>query len=322
MVALSQNIEACQLRAIFPSTIPLLTNELRIAMLRIPRVGAPILLIVFFLISSCVAQSAEKSDFFTTSDNVRLHYIEAGTGPAIVFQPGWTMPAEIWRSQIDYFAHHYHVVAIDPRSQGESDKPADGNYPERRAQDIHELMDHLRLTQAVLVGWSLGVPELLSYVDQFGTKAVRALVLVDSAPIPDKPNPELVAGMLGWFINVETDRRKFTDTFVRSMYKKAQSEAYLQSVIKASLQTPSNTAFALIPGMLARSDWTPAINKIDKPVLSTVTAQNHSVADEIKKHIPTAQTEIFEDAGHALFVDDASRFNTTLEKFIAALPAQ
>jgi non-heme chloroperoxidase len=291
-------------------------------MLRIPRLVASICLISVVLISSCPAQSSEKSEFFTTSDNVRLHYIEAGAGPAIVFQPGWTMPAEIWRPQIDYFAHHYHVVAIDPRSQGESDKPADGNYPARRAQDIHELMDHLHLSQAVLVGWSLGVPELLSYVDQFGTKDVRALVLVDSAPIPDKPNPELVAGMLGWFISVETDRQKFTDTFVRSMYKKPQSEAYLQSVIKASLQTPSNTAFALIPGMLARSDWTPAINKIDKPVLSTVTTQNHAVADEIKKHIPTAQTEIFEAAGHALFVDDALRFNATLEKFIAALPAQ
>jgi non-heme chloroperoxidase len=291
-------------------------------MIRISRLWAPIFVIFAFLISSCLAQSSEKSEFFTTSDNVRLHYIEAGSGPAIVFQPGWTMPAEIWRPQIDYFAHHYHVIAIDPRSQGESDKPTDGNYPERRAQDIHELIDHLHLSQAVLVGWSLGGPELLSYVEQFGTKDVRALVLVDSAPVPDKPNPELVATFLGWFKNVEMDRQKFTDTFVRSMYKKPQTEAYLQSVIKASLQTPPNTAFALIAGMLARPDWTPAINKVDKPVLAVTTKENHAAGDEIKQHIPSAQTEIFEDAGHALFVDNASRFNTALEKFINTLPTQ
>jgi non-heme chloroperoxidase len=294
-------------------------------MTRLVRLSAHAFLNSIFLIaliSSCVAQSAEKSEFFTTSDHVRIHYIEAGTGPAIVFQPGWTMPAEIWRSQIDYFSHHYHVVAIDPRSQGESDKPAEGNYSERRAQDINELMGHLQLPQAVLVGWSLGAPELLTYVEEFGTKDVRALVLVDSAPAGDKPNPEVVAAMLGWMKTAEVNRQKFTDEFVRSMYKKPQSEAYLQSVIKASQLTPSNTAVTLIAGLLARADWTSAMNKVDKPVLVTVTADNHAAADVLKKHIPSAQTEVFEDAGHALFVDDAARFNATLEKFVAALPAQ
>ena len=96
-------------------------------MTRLARLFVPI-----FLVSSCLAQAASKSDFFTTSDGVRLHYLEAGSGPAIIFQPGWTMPAEIWRSQIDYFARNYHVVALDPRSQGDSDKPTDGNYSERR----------------------------------------------------------------------------------------------------------------------------------------------------------------------------------------------
>jgi len=285
-------------------------------MTRLARLFVPI-----FLVSSCLAQAASKSDFFTTSDGVRLHYLEAGSGPAIIFQPGWTMPAEIWRSQIDYFARNYHVVALDPRSQGDSDKPTDGNYSERRAQDLHELQAHLDLAPAVLVGWSLGVPELLTYVDQFGTKDVRALVLVHSAPLRDKPDPELVFGMLAWTRQAETDRQKFTDAFVRGMYKKPQSEAYLQSVIRASPQIPSNSAFALIAGFLARPDWTSAMSKVDKPVLVTVTAQNHAAADLLKKHIPNAQTEVFEDAGHALFVDDASRFNATLEKFVTGLSA-
>jgi microsomal epoxide hydrolase len=280
------------------------------------------LLIPFLLITSCLAQTATKSDFFVTSDGVRLHYLEAGRGPAIVFQPGWTMPAEIWRPQIDYFSRRYHVVALDPRSQGDSDKPNDGNYSERRAQDIHELLAHLQLPSAVLVGWSLGAPELLTYVEQFGTKDVRALVLVDSAPVGDKPDLEMVTAMLNWFRQAETDRQKFTDSFVRGMYKKPQSEDYLQSVMKASLQTPSNTAFALIAGLESRGDWSPAMKKVDKPVLVTVTAYNHAAADLIKKYIPTAQTEVFEDAGHALFVDDAARFNATLEKFVTGLPAQ
>src|SRR5205809_3800769 len=65
------------------------------------------------------------------------------------------MPAWIWDPQFKYFADHFHVVALDPRSQGDSDKPTDGNSCERRAQDIRELLEHLKLDRVVLVGWSL-----------------------------------------------------------------------------------------------------------------------------------------------------------------------
>ena len=53
--------------------------------------------------------------------------------------------------------------------QGESDKPAEGNYPGRRAQDYKELIDHLGGSPVVLVGWSLAVHEALTYVEMFGT---------------------------------------------------------------------------------------------------------------------------------------------------------
>jgi non-heme chloroperoxidase len=97
-----------------------------------------------------------SSGFFTTSDGVQLHYLEAGSGPAIVFVPGWTMPAEIWNEQIQEFSRRYHVVALDPRSQGRSEKVTEGHFPERRARDVYELVQQLGLEPAVLVGWSLG----------------------------------------------------------------------------------------------------------------------------------------------------------------------
>src|SRR5512142_1404486 len=96
---------------------------------------AMLLGVVLAMAAAAVAQSAPKSAFFTTSDGVRLHYLDAGKGPAIVFIPGWTMAAEIWEKQIAHFATKYRVIAVDPRSQGDSDKAAEGNYPERRARD-------------------------------------------------------------------------------------------------------------------------------------------------------------------------------------------
>src|SRR5579872_4625152 len=97
------------------------------------------------------ATFAANSEFFKTSDGVRLHYLEAGSGSVIVFVPGWTMPAEIWRPQIVGLSKNYRVIALDPRSQGDSEKTPEGNFPERRAQDIRDLIETLRLSPVVLV---------------------------------------------------------------------------------------------------------------------------------------------------------------------------
>src|SRR5690349_16179823 len=88
------------------------------------------------------AQAQGRDRFFVTSDGVRLHYLEAGPPNAhtIVFIPGWTMPAWIWVSQIQAFSARYHVIAFDPRGQGDSAVPPGGYEPIRRGQDINELL--------------------------------------------------------------------------------------------------------------------------------------------------------------------------------------
>jgi pimeloyl-ACP methyl ester carboxylesterase len=112
---------------------------------------------------------AQVSAFFKTSDGIGIHYLEAGSGRPIVFIPGWTMPAGIWQKQIDEFSTKYHVIAIDPRSQGESDKQPSGHLPETRARDYKELVDQLGLEQPVLVGWSMACGEMMKYVESYGT---------------------------------------------------------------------------------------------------------------------------------------------------------
>ena len=272
-------------------------------------------------LAMCANAAKVESATFTTSDGVKLHYLEAGKGPAIVFVPGWTMPAWIWEGQIQHFAEHYHVIALDPRSQGESEKAAEGNYIERRAQDIQELIESRKLAPVVLVGWSLAVAEVLSYAEQFGGANVRGYVLVDGLAW-ERQDLQFVQAMLAMYKQLQVNRRPFTERFVRSMYKKPQSEEYIAQVIAASLQMPTDSAIAASLSSASRPDWRPAMAKLDRPVLVMCESAIQSMtADPIKKNVPTAQVEAFADAGHALFVDDAERFNTVLEDFVKSLPA-
>src|SRR5271166_3835122 len=223
-----------------------------------------VVLIGLLAVPTVFAQTA-KSDFFKTSDGVRIHYVESGSGRPIVFIPGWTMPAWIWQKQIDEFSKKYHVIAVDPRSQGESDKPLYGHLPETRARDYKELVDQLGLKHPVLIGWSMGCGELVKYAEQFGTEHIAGVVLVDGL-LSDKSSDFFVP-IAGWMNLLQQDRQKQADGFVRSMFKKPQTEEYLKRVIDASEQTPADTAAVLIYDMIAVKDFSSGLAKMNRPGL-------------------------------------------------------
>ncbi len=237
-----------------------------------------------------------KSGFVTTSDGVRIHYIEAGRAattpsgqignpmpstaviekgdigvtlehkyPSILFVPGWTMPGWIWQKQIDYFSRDYRVVAMDPRSQGESSQTSDGLYPAVRARDIKAVVDQLHLAPVLIVSWSMAVVETLAYVDQFGTGDFAGLVLVDNDAGGRAPgDADQYFGMLKGILE---DRQNSADQFIRKLnFHKPQPEDYLQKLIQASLRVPTNTAVALLVGLFV-SDYRSVLPKIDKPTV-------------------------------------------------------
>ncbi len=279
-----------------------------------------ILVLMCILVTSSAFAQTGKSDFFNTSDGIRIHYVEAGSGRAIVFIPGWTMPAWIWQKQIDELSKRYRVIAVDPRSQGESDKPASGHLPETRSRDYKELVDHLGLKQPVLVGWSMACGELVKYAEQFGTGNVGGIVLVDGY-LSEKQSPEMFAALSGWMNQLQQDRQKQADGFVRSMYKKPQTEENLQSVVNASIQVPADTAVVLIYNMIAVTDFSAGLAKMNRPVLFAYQPESQATADFLKSKLgDKLQLERFDGDGHALFVDDPEKFNHVLEEFIKALP--
>jgi non-heme chloroperoxidase len=287
-----------------------------------------------------------RSGFVLTTDGVKIHYLEAGHQksfpsaevgnplpagtvatkgniavtnpnrfPSILFVPGWTMPAWIWEKQIVNFARDYRVVAMDPRSQGDSTQTPEGLYPAARARDIRALVSQLHLAPVVLVGWSMAVNELLAYVDQFGTGDIAALVFVDDDG--GAQTPAEAASALEFIGEIQRDRQKVVPEFIRTrFFMKPQPPGFVDRVIEVSLRVPSNTAVALLVGKFS-SDYRATLPKIDKPTI-VCAAESPYVAGimEMQKKIPRSQFEMFDRVGHALFVDEADKFNALLEDFL------
>ncbi len=271
--------------------------------------------------SSTPSQSASRS--FTSSDGVRLHYLEAGAShrdtaaPTLAFVPGWTMPAWIWQAQIDHFGARFRVVALDPRGQGRSDIPATGYDYARRATDIAEWLAASGAgDNVVLAGWSLGVLESLQFMHnarQAGVPApVRALVLVDnSVGVGDPP-----AGDPTFFSRLRGKRRETVTGFVNSMFKRTPEPRWLDQLVAASMRTPLQASIDLLRQVKPREFWRDSLYATQQPVLYAYTPKFAQQGEIVKARVPRLETRLFADAGHALFVDDAAAFNDTLDRFV------
>jgi microsomal epoxide hydrolase len=210
------------------------------------------------------------------------------------------------------------VVAMDPRSQGESSQTSDGLYPAVRARDIKAVVDQLHLAPALIVSWSMAVVETLAYVDQFGTGDFAGLVLVDNdAGGRGMGDADQDFGMLKGILE---DRQNAADGFIRKInFHKPQPEDYLQKLIQASLRVPTNTAVALLVGYFV-SDYSGVLPKIDKPtVICAAKSPYMKTIVDMQSKIKGSQLEVFEGDGHALFVDDPDKFNALVEDLLLEL---
>jgi non-heme chloroperoxidase len=258
---------------------------------------------------------AGKDGFVTLADGAKIHTIDAGKGPALLFIPGWTIPAEIWEAQLSHFARAHRAVAMDPRSQGQSSKMPEGSFPAARARDIKGVVDQLGLAPVALVCWSAAVQECLSYVSQFGTGTVSALVLVDGISGGEFP-PDRMKGFIHWLNGFQKDRLRNTEEFIRSMFRKPPPEATIQKLLHGALQTPTDTAVALVVGAIS-DDEDATLAKIDKPTLIAVSENPWlPMYQKMAAQIHGARLEVFSEAGHALFADEPARFNGLIEELL------
>jgi pimeloyl-ACP methyl ester carboxylesterase len=137
------------------------------------------------------AQSARASieSKFATVDGVKIHYLEAGHGPAVVLLHGYAQTSQMWRPLIPKLADKFTVVAPDLPGIGESDIPKDGLDMKTAAIRIHALVKSLGITKARVVGHDIGLMVAYAYAAQFPAEVEKLLVM--DAFLPGVPGWEL-----------------------------------------------------------------------------------------------------------------------------------
>jgi pimeloyl-ACP methyl ester carboxylesterase/uncharacterized protein YbjT (DUF2867 family) len=119
---------------------------------------------------------------YATVNGVRLHYVDGGTGPAIICLPGWPQTWFSYHPIALELAKEHRVIIVDIRGMGSSDKPKTGYDKKTMAQDVHALMQHLGLATATLLGHDIGGMVATSFAFNFPEATEKLIVLDGTHP--------------------------------------------------------------------------------------------------------------------------------------------
>jgi non-heme chloroperoxidase len=282
----------------------------------------------------------------TTSDGVTLRYLEAGSGAPLVMIPGWSQTAAQYKHQLEGLSTRYHVIALDMRGHGDSDKPSHGYRISRFAKDLHDVLAALDLTEVNLLSHSLGCAVVWCYLDMFGPRRIDKLIFVDQSPfLTENPSWSKFERDAAAYALTSEQRRDpislyeiknlidavtslagphgeaVTRAFVGGLFTERVSEEEKAWAIERMLMLPHAYAARLIYDHALQS-WFDVVTRIDRPTLligGKASQIPWKSMQWMHEHIPGSRLEIFEEADggkHFTFMENPETFNRLVADFI------
>jgi pimeloyl-ACP methyl ester carboxylesterase len=256
-------------------------------------------------------------------NGARLSYVDAGTGPALVFLHAGIADLRMWQRQLPDLAADHRAVAYDLRGYGDSDLPPG---PFAHHDDLAPLLDALGIDGAVLVGCSLGgmvaVDCALAHPDR-----VRGLVLVGAGLSGYKWSAEFrelwrnTVGLAGddldaaaeaevglWVVGPDRTRDAVDDDVLR--LATAMNRRALEREAQLEEQEPT----PLDPPAVGR------LGEVTAPTLVTTGTADvpeiHAIADLLVAGIAGAVRVDVPDAGHLLPLERPDEFTRVLRHYL------
>ena len=261
----------------------------------------------------------------TTSDGVRLNVVERGSGETILLIPGWGVSTWWFHRQLEHLADRFRVVAYDPRNQGDSERTVRGARIGRAAADLRDVLAAVGTAPVHVVAWSGGVSTFLHYVELFGTDGIASFVSAGGTPklstgddweLAFYPPDAVVAAVAG----IRADFAAYA-SFVVPTFLALPTPEQVETGVAEMLKGDPEGAARMSQNFLEQ-DLRELVPLVDVPVLALAGALDQAVhpgnAEWIARHVPDGEWEVFDEASHALFLDEPERFDDRVAAFVDA----
>lgn len=256
-----------------------------------------------------------------TKNGAVINYTVEGSGAPLVFLHGWLMSGKVWAYQRE-LAKRFKVIIVDWRGHGDS-TGIDFSYHAASA-DLQELMDHLDINCAVLIGWSMGA-QLALYSWPSLSGRVAGIVLVGGTPRfcldegYEHGLPPAQARSMA--LRLRRNLVKTAGEFYRDMFAPDEMGFGDINVMAKTIvgKLPSLQVALSALDELVRTDLRGSLHSVAVPVMlvhgdsDTVCPTGASIY--MRDLLPNSRLEIFTGCGHAPFLTRTDEFNMLLSGF-------
>jgi pimeloyl-ACP methyl ester carboxylesterase len=180
---------------------------------------------------------------FVQTNGIRMHYVEAGTGPLVLLCHGFPEIWYSWRHQLPALAAAgFHAVAPDLRGYGQTDIPQDLEAYDifQLTGDLVGLVHALGETSVVIVGHDWGA-WIASYAALFRPDLFRALVLLS---VPYYPRRSVSQS--------EWEQQTYPG---KMFYQSLLRSPIAEQLLEADIRTTLLKSFHGLSGEAAPGEW-------------------------------------------------------------------
>ena len=263
--------------------------------------------------------------------DIEIYYEDHGAGQPVVLIHGYPLSGRGWDKQVPALLDAgYRVISYDRRGFGKSSQPATGYDYDTFAADLHILLEHLELRDAVLAGHSMGTGEVTRYLSSYGPARVARGVLVSPIPpfllqAPDNPDGVPQSVFDGFTAAARADTPAWMKGFLDNFYNIGTlrgtlvSDQAWQASWNLAVTASAIAAVACIATWA--TDFRADLPKIDVPVLAVQgDADQVLPIDKTGNRLPAlindVQLVVIEGGPHAIPWTHAAQVNTALLDFL------
>jgi len=261
----------------------------------------------------------------TTHDGVDLFYRAWGAGRPVVFLHSLLMDSSMWQYQMLHLAEHgYRAIAYDRRGHGRSDDPGGGYDYDTLADDLAAVLHALKVTQATLVGHSMGGGEIVRYITRYGDDRVSQIALVGSTvPTLDVDSQaaaavlaELRVGYGQWLADnaALSFGRKPPATDVPVIEKENAMRSWMSVSLQAAIECQTATLTTDFAAELSNVRVSALVIHGDDDAVAPLQTCGLRSA-ELLQH---AQLLIYRNGPHMIHLSHRQQLNTDLLNFVAS----
>jgi pimeloyl-ACP methyl ester carboxylesterase len=267
--------------------------------------------------------------YVTTDDGVRLYYEECGSGTPIVFVHEYAGDHRAWETQMRHFGQRYRAITFAARGYPPSDVPNDvSSYSQARAaDDIASVLDGMGISQAHIVGLSMGGFATLHFGFRHAAKALSLVVAgcgygaEKGAQDKFRAEADAIAAFIDDAgIRVFAEKYAYGPTRVQFENKDSRGFAeFKQQLSEHSAVGARNTQLGVQRERPSLYDLVDQMKALTVPTLVLTGDEDWPCLQPallMKQTIPTAALSVMPNCGHTINIEDPDQFNRLVGEFL------